>query len=143
MQGGSPRRWAKWRKGNPAAPVSTCRERRSSTPDSPPWEIFLSEAQERMTLAVPPADLESLLELARATETWKPRSSASSRATATYTSSGASETVALLEHGIPPRRPAPEMRLTATVGNHARCSTNPPERPVDADSNTLLDCWTC
>lgn len=30
-----------------------------------PWEIFLSEAQERMTLAVPPERLDELLELAR------------------------------------------------------------------------------
>ncbi|MGH9464647.1 MAG: AIR synthase-related protein [Thermoanaerobaculia bacterium] len=29
-----------------------------------PWEIFLSEAQERMTVAVPPADLPAFLELA-------------------------------------------------------------------------------
>lgn len=33
-----------------------------------PWEIFLSEAQERMTLAVPPESLEALLELARRRE---------------------------------------------------------------------------
>ena len=31
-----------------------------------PWEVFLSEAQERMTLAVPPERLPELLELARA-----------------------------------------------------------------------------
>ncbi|MDH3628538.1 MAG: AIR synthase-related protein [Acidobacteriota bacterium] len=30
-----------------------------------PWEILVSEAQERMTLAVPPKDLDALLELAR------------------------------------------------------------------------------
>ncbi len=33
-----------------------------------PWEILVSEAQERMTLAVPPADLPALLELARLRE---------------------------------------------------------------------------
>lgn len=33
-----------------------------------PWEIFLSEAQERMTLAVPPDKVEELLELARRRE---------------------------------------------------------------------------
>ena len=30
-----------------------------------PWEIFLSEAQERMSLAVPPANIDAFLELAR------------------------------------------------------------------------------
>ncbi|MCH8205067.1 MAG: phosphoribosylformylglycinamidine synthase, partial [Candidatus Hydrogenedentes bacterium] len=33
-----------------------------------PWEIFLSEAQERMTLAVPPDSMEPLLDLARRRE---------------------------------------------------------------------------
>jgi phosphoribosylformylglycinamidine synthase II len=33
-----------------------------------PWEILLSEAQERMTLSVPPKDVERLLELARRRE---------------------------------------------------------------------------
>ncbi|HKQ60090.1 MAG TPA: phosphoribosylformylglycinamidine synthase subunit PurS, partial [Candidatus Polarisedimenticolaceae bacterium] len=37
-------------------------------PGLAPWEIFLSEAQERMTLAVPPACLDQLLELARRRE---------------------------------------------------------------------------
>ena len=34
-------------------------------PGLAPWEIFLSEAQERMTLSVPPASLDAFLELAR------------------------------------------------------------------------------
>jgi len=34
-------------------------------PGLDPWEILLSEAQERMTLAVPPENLESLLDLAK------------------------------------------------------------------------------
>jgi phosphoribosylformylglycinamidine synthase II len=33
-----------------------------------PWEVFLSEAQERMTLAVPPESIEAFLALARARE---------------------------------------------------------------------------
>jgi phosphoribosylformylglycinamidine synthase len=37
-------------------------------PGLAPWEIFLSEAQERMTLAVPPDNLESLLDLAHRRE---------------------------------------------------------------------------
>ena len=37
-------------------------------PGLAPWEIFVSEAQERMTLAVPPGDLEALLDLARRRE---------------------------------------------------------------------------
>lgn len=37
-------------------------------PGLAPWEILVSEAQERMTLAVPPADLDALLDLARRRE---------------------------------------------------------------------------
>ncbi len=37
-------------------------------PGLAPWEIFLSEAQERMTLAVPPDCMEALLDLARRRE---------------------------------------------------------------------------
>jgi phosphoribosylformylglycinamidine synthase subunit PurSL len=37
-------------------------------PGLAPWEIFLSEAQERMTLAVPPEHLDALMELAKRRE---------------------------------------------------------------------------
>ncbi|MFV8748944.1 AIR synthase-related protein [Nannocystaceae bacterium ST9] len=37
-------------------------------PGLAPWEILISEAQERMTIAVPPAQLDAFLELARARE---------------------------------------------------------------------------
>jgi phosphoribosylformylglycinamidine synthase II len=47
-----------------------------------PWEIFLSEAQERMSLAVPPDKLEELLDLAR-------RREVETTALGTFTGSGA------------------------------------------------------
>ena len=61
-----------------------------------PWEIFLSEAQERMTLAVPERDLREFLELAR-------RREVEAAVLGTFTDSGflevafGSETVALLD----------------------------------------------
>ncbi|NIA12445.1 MAG: phosphoribosylformylglycinamidine synthase [Nitrospiraceae bacterium] len=46
-----------------------------------PWEIFLSEAQERMTLAVPPANLDAFMTLAK-------RRAVEATALGTYTDSG-------------------------------------------------------
>jgi phosphoribosylformylglycinamidine synthase len=50
-------------------------------PGLAPWEIFLSEAQERMTLAVPPKDLEAFLALAK-------RREVEATSLGTYTDSG-------------------------------------------------------
>lgn len=50
-------------------------------PGLAPWEIFLSEAQERMTLSVPPASLEEFLALAR-------RRDVEATALGTFTDSG-------------------------------------------------------
>ncbi len=75
-------------------------------PGLQPWEIFVSEAQERMTLAVPPDKVEELLTLSRAMDvesTVLGEFNDSGELKATYEG----EVVALLEmeflhHGLPP-----------------------------------------
>ena len=77
-----------------------------------PWEIFLSEAQERMTLAVPPANLDAFMDLAK-------RRAVEATALGAYTDSGylqcfyegkliASLDMAFLHDGVP------KMSLKAT-----------------------------
>ncbi|MFP4192598.1 MAG: AIR synthase-related protein [Candidatus Hydrogenedentota bacterium] len=75
-------------------------------PGLAPWEIFLSEAQERMTLAVPPENVDAFLELAR-------RRGVEATAIGSFTDSGRLEThyegrcigaldMEFLHKGLPP-----------------------------------------
>ncbi|MGE3536652.1 MAG: AIR synthase-related protein [Candidatus Tectimicrobiota bacterium] len=102
-------------------------------PGLDPWEILLSESQERMTLAVPPERLEALLALAA-------RREVEATALGTYTDTGLfhvlydGRTVALLDmaflhHGVP------EMQLRA----HWQPPQHPePEFPCPADLSASL-----
>ncbi len=99
-----------------------------------PWEILLSEAQERMTLAVPPERLEAFLALAS-------RRAVEATVLGEFTRDGffhvtwGEETVALLAmdflHGG-----APEMRLAARW--QSRSFEEPPPRSIDPGA-VLLD----
>ncbi|MDX1644101.1 MAG: phosphoribosylformylglycinamidine synthase subunit PurS [Thermoanaerobaculia bacterium] len=99
-----------------------------------PWEIFLSEAQERMTVAVPPESLDEFLELAARRQveaTALGEFTAEPELHVTYDG----ETVALLDmeflhDGLP------EMRLEARWAPPV--FEEPPERPEDC-SRTLVD----
>jgi len=99
-----------------------------------PWEIFLSEAQERMTLAVPPAKLEALLALAA-------RRDVEASVLGEFTDDGqlevtwGEETVALLDMDFL-HEGDPEMRLTARW--IAPEFPEPPARATD-HGRTLLD----
>jgi phosphoribosylformylglycinamidine synthase len=99
-----------------------------------PWEIFLSEAQERMTLAVSPDNIPTLLELAR-------RREVEATVIGEFTDDGyldvrwAGETVGLihmefLHEGVP------EMRLEATWQQPR--FDEPESRPTDC-TRSLLD----
>ncbi len=72
-----------------------------------PWEILVSEAQERMTLAVPPEQVERAARARARGARSRRRSSATFTAERrASTSRTASETVALLVDGVPARRRA-------------------------------------
>jgi len=98
-----------------------------------PWEIFLSEAQERMTLAVPPERLEELLRLAD-------RRQVETTVLGEFTDSGmlhvtyGEETVALLEMAFL-HDGAPEMRLDARWSPPS--FDEPAERPTDCGATLL------
>ena len=98
-----------------------------------PWEILLSEAQERMSLAVPPADLDTFLDLARTRDV-------EATVLGHFTDSGVfhvrydGQTVAFLDveflhHGLPQIR----ARATWTPPRHPE-----PEIPADLDLKAAL-----
>ncbi len=104
-----------------------------------PWEIFLSEAQERMTVSVPPGKLETFIDLAR-------RMSVEATVVGTYNNSGwlsvkyRNETIALmhldfLHEGLP------RMELEANW-NSAKCKVSPqsplPRRPDPSELPAIL-----
>ena len=62
--GDFPARSARWPRP-PAEPRSTWPARRSKYAGLQPWEIWLSEAQERMSLGVPPENLKAMQDLAK------------------------------------------------------------------------------
>ncbi|MBI4082996.1 MAG: phosphoribosylformylglycinamidine synthase [Candidatus Lambdaproteobacteria bacterium] len=94
-----------------------------------PWEIFVSESQERMTLAVPPAQVEALLALSRAMDV-------EASVLGAFNASGVlearygGEVVARLEmeflhHGLPP------MKLDARWSPPPRDAEARPPEPAD------------
>jgi len=99
-----------------------------------PWEILLSEAQERMTAAVPPEHLDTFLDLAR-------RMDVEATALGRFTDSGlfhvrfAQRTVACLDMDFL-HDGAPQMRLAAVWPAPSR--TQAEAVPVQADQTGLL-----
>ncbi len=104
-------------------------------PGLAPWEIFLSEAQERMTLSVDPRNLEELMALAG-------RYQVEATALGTFNDTGllsvrwgemllGSLDMAFLHEGVP------TMRLEARLETPARAGDDPLPRDLDCGETTL------
>ena len=102
-------------------------------PGLAPWEIFLSEAQERMTLAVPPDQLDELLELADRRQVEATPLGEFTAEPVLHITYGSS-TVALLEMAFL-HDGLPEMRLTARW--EPPRFVEPDERPSDGGAVML------
>ena len=113
------------------------RPRAAEVPGSQPWEIWLSEAQERMVVAVGPKRLPALRDrFARRHSVERSPTSAGSPATAASSSATAMPWCAELEHRLPAPRPASPSRM---VRRACRPRAQPGRRVVSDPAQTLLE----